>query len=135
MVNVYVCIIGDLFHFGHVHFLEQASKLGDNLIVGVLDDEISSYMKRPNILNLNERCKVIESCRYVDEVIKGCELRITREFIEQHQIDIVCINSRTTSKFIKDFYEVPLNMKKLVIIEDDRKTISKNEIIKRVKFS
>ena len=39
MTTIYVDMIGDLFHYGHVEFLKNARKLGDKLIVGVHSDE------------------------------------------------------------------------------------------------
>lgn len=37
---VYVCGSFDLFHIGHLCFLEEARKLGDYLIVGIYNDQI-----------------------------------------------------------------------------------------------
>lgn len=68
-VRVYVDIVGDLFHAGHVEFFKKAKALGDYLIVGVLADEVVQGYKREPVLTLEERVKVIESCKYVDEVI------------------------------------------------------------------
>ena len=37
---VYVCGAFDLFHIGHLAFLEEARKLGDYLIVGLFSDQV-----------------------------------------------------------------------------------------------
>jgi ethanolamine-phosphate cytidylyltransferase len=37
---VYVCGAFDLFHIGHLCFLEEARKLGDYLIVGLFSDQV-----------------------------------------------------------------------------------------------
>ncbi|VDN29594.1 unnamed protein product [Gongylonema pulchrum] len=39
-VVVYVCGAFDLFHIGHLSFLEEARKLGDYLIVGIHSDQV-----------------------------------------------------------------------------------------------
>lgn len=42
-VVVYVCGAFDLFHIGHLCFLEEARKLGDYLIVGIHSDQVPIY--------------------------------------------------------------------------------------------
>jgi cytidyltransferase-like protein len=37
--RVYVDMVGDLFHMGHVQFLKAARQFGDWLVVGVLSDD------------------------------------------------------------------------------------------------
>lgn len=68
-VRVYVDMVGDLFHPGHVALLRAARACGDRLIVGVLSDEVVEAYKRRPVMTLAERVAVIESCRYVDEVM------------------------------------------------------------------
>lgn len=41
-----MCGAFDLFHIGHLSFLEEAAKLGDYLIVGILADQVSSPLTR-----------------------------------------------------------------------------------------
>lgn len=67
--TIYVEMVADLFHYGHVEFLRNAKALGDKLVVGVLSDEWTVKYKRKPVLTMQERAKVIEGCRYVDEVI------------------------------------------------------------------
>jgi len=75
--RVYVDMVGDLFHAGHVELLRAARRHGDWLVVGVLSDEtVASYKRRP-IMSLAERVAVIESCRYVDEVIEDAPFQVT----------------------------------------------------------
>lgn len=42
---VYVSGAFDLFHIGHLSFLEKANVLGDYLIVGILSDHVSMFIK------------------------------------------------------------------------------------------
>lgn len=42
-VVVYVCGAFDLFHIGHLSFLEEARKLGDYLIVGIHNDQARKF--------------------------------------------------------------------------------------------
>ncbi len=53
--RVYVDMVGDLFHAGHVAFLREARSHGDWLVVGVLSDETAASYKRRPIMTLAER--------------------------------------------------------------------------------
>lgn len=89
MVRVYVDMVGDLFHPGHVALLRAARELGDHLVVGVLSDESAAAYKREPIMTLAERVAVIEACRYVDEVIANAPLRLTDGFLDEHDLALV----------------------------------------------
>ncbi len=89
MTRVYVDMVGDLFHAGHVSFLREARRHGDWLIVGVLSDDTAAAYKRRPIMTLAERVAVIESCRYVDEVIPDAPGRLTEAFLDEHAITAV----------------------------------------------
>lgn len=54
---VYVCGAFDLFHVGHLCFLEEARKLGDYLVVGIYPDQVVNKYKGNNnpIMTLHER--------------------------------------------------------------------------------
>ena len=54
---VYVAGAFDLFHVGHLDFLEKCKKLGNYLIVGIHTDPIVNRYKGSNfpIMNLHER--------------------------------------------------------------------------------
>jgi cytidyltransferase-like protein len=87
--RVYVDMVGDLFHAGHVELLREARRHGDWLIVGVLSDETTAAYKRRPIMTLAERVAVIESCRYVDQVIIDSPDRVTQDFLDEHRITTV----------------------------------------------
>lgn len=87
--RVYVDMVGDLFHMGHVALLKAARDFGDWLIVGLLSDEVASVYKRRPVMNLAERVAVVEACRYVDEVLPNAPYRVTTEFLDEHDISVV----------------------------------------------
>lgn len=59
----------DLFHIGHLNILKSAKQRCNKLIVGVLSDEaIVRCKRRPPVIALEERLKIVEAIRYVDEV-------------------------------------------------------------------
>ena len=88
-VRVYVDMVGDLFHAGHVALLREARRHGDRLVVGVLSDETAASYKRRPIMTLAERVAVIEACRWVDEVIADAPFTVTEDFLEEHAITTV----------------------------------------------
>ncbi len=87
--RVYVDMVGDLFHCGHVALLRAARDLGDHLVVGVLSDEAAAAYKRRPVMTLSERVAVIEACRHVDEVIPDSPLRLTHAFLDEHDLALV----------------------------------------------
>lgn len=97
-------MVGDLFHSGHVELLRAARAHGDWLIVGVLSDESAASYKRRPIMKLAERVAVIEACRYVDEVIADAPVRLTTEFLAEHDIATVVHGDDLSPKDAEDVY-------------------------------
>lgn len=62
---VYVAGAFDLFHIGHLDFLEKARALGDFLIVGLHTDPVVNQYKGGNypIMTLNERVLSVLACK------------------------------------------------------------------------
>jgi len=61
----------DIVHFGHIQFLKKAKSLGDYLIVAIESDKSVRKLKgkeRP-LHNQNQRKEVLETLKFVDEVI------------------------------------------------------------------
>lgn len=106
--RVYVDIVGDLFHAGHVEFFKKAKAFGDYLIVGVLADDTVEEYKRQPILTLDERVKVIQACKYVDEVIIAPPLRLTDEIIRELKIDLVVHGDDFNKDLLEDQYGAAL---------------------------
>jgi len=65
----YAFMVADLFHVGHVNFLEKCKEHCDYLVVGVYTDELTESYKRKPIIPLAMRAKMIESSRMVDAVV------------------------------------------------------------------
>ncbi|KAH8405189.1 hypothetical protein KR222_007935, partial [Zaprionus bogoriensis] len=89
---VYVAGAFDLFHVGHLDFLEKASKLGDYLIVGLHTDPVVNSYKGSNypIMNLHERVLSVLACKFVNEVVIGAPYCVTEELLDHFKIDTVC---------------------------------------------
>lgn len=109
-VCVYVDIVGDLFHAGHVEFFKKAKSFGNYLIVGVLADDVVEGYKRIPVISLENRVKVIEACKYVDEVIVAPPLRLTEEMIDALGIDFVVHGDDFNKDLVQDQYGVSLDL-------------------------
>lgn len=88
---VYVSGAFDLFHVGHLDFLEKARALGDFLIVGLHTDPQVNRYKGSNypIMNLHERVLSVLACRYVSEVVIGAPYAVTKDLMEHFCVDVV----------------------------------------------
>ncbi len=107
---MYVDMVADLFHYGHVSFLQIAREHGDYLLVGIHSDEVVRNYKRDPILSMEERIASVAGCRYVDEVVPDAPLSVTREWIEQHEIDLVIHGDDFTEELYQLCYKIPVEM-------------------------
>ena len=65
---VYVGMVGDFFHHGHVNIIVEARKLG-NVVVGLLTDKAATSYKRLPVFTFEQRKKIIENIKGVTNVI------------------------------------------------------------------
>lgn len=66
----YTTGVFDMFHIGHLNILKRAKEQCEYLIVGVSTDElVKNYKNKTPIIPFDERCAIVESIRYVDEVV------------------------------------------------------------------
>jgi cytidyltransferase-like protein len=133
--RVYIDGIFDLFHRGHVECLKKAKEFLNGpveLIVGIVSDVDAETYKRKPIYNEEDRYVIIRSISYVDEVILGSPLYLTKDFVKRHRIDCIvhgfsdCRDFEKQKEFFKDvediFYQIPYY-----------KHLSTTEILKKIK--
>ena len=110
MTRVYVDMVADLFHYGHVEFLRKARAMGDYLLVGIHRDDVTLAYKRQPILTMEERIASVAGCRYVDDVLPDAPLIVDQAWVEKHRIDLVVHGDDFNEKQSEDFYAVPIKM-------------------------
>lgn len=69
MIVGYAFVVADLFHYGHLHFLQECKGYCDYLIVGVYTDELVESYKRKPIFPFPERFEIVNMLKIVDKVI------------------------------------------------------------------
>ena len=134
LIRIYADMVADLFHRGHVEFLKSARVVVPSpvyLLVGIHADDVCASYKRKPIFSFEDRCSIVQACKYVDEVITGVPLKITEEFITIHRIDYV-VHGDDMTDFMKTCYEVPIN-KNIMKYVSYYKAISTTRIIRYIK--
>jgi glycerol-3-phosphate cytidylyltransferase len=138
---VYAVGVFDLFHRGHVEFLRRAKSLGDRLVVALNGDDLTAHYKRRPITPEDDRLEIIRACRFVDhafiintydnrqsiiehkvnKIVHGDDwrgdeylqqLRVTREFIAERQIETIYLSywrGVSTSKMLEDISRLQSN--------------------------
>lgn len=81
----------DLLHYGHIRLLQQASKLGDYLIVGLSTDEFNALKGKKSFYSYDVRREMLEALRYVDLVIPEDNWDQKPRDIKMYHADVVCM--------------------------------------------
>jgi len=71
MVRVMATGVFDLLHIGHLHFLEAAKELGDELVVVVATDETARKRKHEPIFDEEMRAGLVSALKPVDRAVVG----------------------------------------------------------------
>lgn len=134
---VYVDGDFDLFHVGHLSFLEEARKQGDYVIVGLHSDSTVNMYKGSNhpIMSIHERTLSVLACRYVDEVAIDAPYVVTKELMDHFKVHVVCSGSNSSKARVPngatDPYQYPRSLNKFKTI-DSHSEMSTTKIIERI---
>ncbi|MFP4557948.1 MAG: adenylyltransferase/cytidyltransferase family protein [Archaeoglobaceae archaeon] len=124
----------DIIHPGHVRFLKEAKKIGDELIVIVAREQNVRHKPKP-IIPEEQRRKVVESLKYVDKAVLGDLEDMFRPIIEL-QPDIIALGHDqhfNEQKLIEGLRKRGLNTKVVRIeAEEECEYCSSTRIIRRV---
>lgn len=132
---VYVAGAFDLFHVGHLDFLEKAKEFGDYLIVGLHTDPIVNRYKGSNypIMNLHERVLSVLACKYVSEVVIGAPYVVTKDLMDHFKVDVV-VHGKTHVMFGEngeDPFEVPKALGRFLTV-DSGSDMTTEKIVERI---
>jgi len=131
VVRVYADVVCDLFHAGHVRFFEQCRALGDELVVGVHDDDDVASYKRTPIMTLEERLVVVAACRHVDYVRPHAPLLCTIADLDSVEADFAVHGDDMAPELLNRLYAEPIACGRLRTIPYT-KGISTSDLISRI---
>lgn len=132
-LRVYTDGIFDLCHYGHGNVFEQIKKHFGNctIIVGVMNDIDCHKYKGLTVMTNTERVNCLLHFKNVDEVLPNAPWIITKEFLNEHNIDFCAYHDLGKYNSGIDGHAVP---KKLGIFYQIEYTngISTTELINRI---
>jgi glycerol-3-phosphate cytidylyltransferase len=89
----------DIFHQGHLNIVKSTKELCDHLIVGVSTDELIIKSKgRPPLIPFEERISILESNKFVDEVIPQID-KNKQAIVDQYHINAISVGSDWKGKY------------------------------------
>lgn len=98
----------DLIHVGHINILRRAKELGDYLVVVLSSDEFNTIKHKSAYHSFEDRKIILESIKYVDEVIPEYTWEQKVEDVVNHNIDVFVMGDDWTGQFdfLKEHCEV-----------------------------
>jgi glycerol-3-phosphate cytidylyltransferase len=90
----------DVLHVGHIRVLNRAAEFGDRLVVGVSSDALNLSKKgRTPIFTQDERLEIVSNLKVVDAVFVEESLELKREYVIEHQADVLVMGDDWEGKF------------------------------------
>jgi ethanolamine-phosphate cytidylyltransferase len=129
-LTVYADGVFDLFHPGHLAFLDKARAAGGpgaRLLVGVIGDADAAWKRTP-VMSLAERAAMVRACARADRVIEAPPLVLTGEFLDEHGIGLVVHGDDSEQA---GFFRVPIERGIMRYVQYE-KGISTSGLIARV---
>lgn len=98
----------DLLHYGHINLLRRAREQGDYLVVALSTDEFNVLKNKRAYYSYEKRKLLLESIRYVDEVIAESTWEQKRDDVKRLGIDVFVMGDDWAGKFdfLSDLCEV-----------------------------
>jgi FAD synthetase len=124
----------DLIHLGHVHYLEEAKRLGDELVVVVARDSTVRRQKHEPITPEEFRRHLVESLKPVDKAVLGGEEDVYK-VVEELKPDIIALGYdqfHDEERIEKELKDRGLDVKIVRLSELDGDLDGTRKIIKKV---
>jgi len=91
MVRVMATGVFDILHLGHLHYLEESKKLGDELVVIVATDRTVRTRKHEPITPEKMRLEMVQSLKPVDKAVLGRDTGDIFDIVKEVRPDIITI--------------------------------------------
>src|SRR5699024_3886968 len=89
----------DILHTGHINLLRRAREYGDYLIVAISTDAFNALKGKNAYYTFEQREAILNSVRYVDEVIPEHTWGQKTKDIEKHNIDVFVMGDDWKGEF------------------------------------
>jgi glycerol-3-phosphate cytidylyltransferase len=98
----------DLLHWGHINILKRARELGDHLTVALSTDQFNAVKNKKTYHSYENRKVILESIRYVDQVIPETNWDQKIDDVIKHDIDLFVMGDDWKGEFdfLKEYCEV-----------------------------
>jgi FAD synthetase len=91
LVRVLATGVFDIIHLGHLHYLEESKKLGDELVVVVATDKTVRKRKHEPITPEAMRLELVQGLKPVDRAVLGKEGGDIYQIVSEIKPDIITI--------------------------------------------
>lgn len=91
MVRVMAQGVFDILHLGHVHYLEKARELGDELVVVIASDKTVRARKHEPITPQDMRRDMVAALKCVDMAVVGSDTGDRYVTVEELKPDIIAL--------------------------------------------
>lgn len=98
MKRIMVDMSATLLHHGHIRLLKKAKEFGYVIVALTTDEEIIKCKGYKPELSFNERREILESIKYVDEVVQS-QWRLDEKFLDLHKADFL-VHGNDNSNFV-----------------------------------
>ncbi|ORM40287.1 Ethanolamine-phosphate cytidylyltransferase [Babesia sp. Xinjiang] len=133
---VYVDGTFDVFHVGHLRFLQKAKEYGDYLIVGIYDDQTVRTIKgNPFPVNhLMDRALTVLAMKYADDVILGAPFIPSKNYLQNLEVSIVVVGNHSDDPLMTGSFDAHSVAREMGILThiDSGCTLTSADIIHRV---
>jgi glycerol-3-phosphate cytidylyltransferase len=86
--RIMVDVSATLIHHGHIRILKAAKQMGTVIVALTTNEEVRAMKGYDPELDYEARKEILESIRYVDEVVP-CKWLLDDAFLDQHRIDLL----------------------------------------------
>ena len=90
-MNVLIVGVFDLFHRGHLEFLNEGKEFGDTLYVLINGDSFTEKYKRRPIYSEQDRLAIVSGLSCVDfvEITNSADIK---PYLKKYQIDTIAVS-------------------------------------------
>ncbi|MDI6856297.1 MAG: FAD synthase [Candidatus Thermoplasmatota archaeon] len=134
MVKVMATGVFDILHPGHIYYLEEAKKLGDELVVVVARDSTVKLHKHEPITNEKMRLAMVQALKPVDKAVLGYEGDVYR-IVKELKPDIIALGydqAHNEEKIRADLEKLGLKVKVVRLPEFANDLSGTRRIIRKI---